>query len=534
MIRNAALVASLGLSLLACRGSSGDDTQNPDAPVTGAQHIQDVQNDQMAPGTPVSLSGVIVTAIDSFGAKTGDIWVEEPGGGPFSGVHVFGAPLDQVSALALGDIVDIAGAEKDEFAYMGNMGVGGDTSGRSVTELKPVSGGMMTVTKTGTGTVPAPEMVDALAIGQKATQAERDAEWEKWEGVLIKVPTLSATSSAKCVGSACNDNTLNQFDATGGIVVESALAAFPGTAPGTIAKGDCLASVTGVVDYFFDYLLLNTSTDAVATGGSGCPVAEGASHAVCSDGIDNDGNGFSDCMDNGCVVGDSACRAQTTINALQTGATLPTGAIELSDVVVTAISFNKKNLWVSSTAVGAANEGIYIFRGSNAAVLPANVVIGAHVRVIGTAVENNNDMNGTTLTEVNGLDVSFLAAPTVQPTPVAGQTVASLLAAGTGEPYESVLVTLTNVKVTSLGSMATFGVGNATQKAGATLTTFTHDDDIYRFVTADNGVCYATITGIWTYDVFNNVYYFLPRTLAGSSNPATPDGTIAGNSAVCN
>jgi len=143
-------------------------------------------------------------------------------------------------------------------------------------------------------------------------------------------------------------------------------------------------------------------------------------------------------------------------------------------------------------------------------------------------------MNGTTLTEVNGLDVSFLAAPTVQPTPVAGQTVASLLAAGTGEPYESVLVTLTNVKVTSLGSMATFGVGNATQKAGATLTTFTHDDDIYRFVTADNGVCYATITGIWTYDVFNNVYYFLPRTLAGSSNPATPDGTIAANSAVCN
>ena len=206
MIRNAALVASLGLSLLACRGSSGDDSQNPDAPVTGGQHIQDVQNDTMTPGTPVALSGVIVTAIDGFGAKTGDIWVEEPGGGPFSGVHVFGAPLDQVSALALGDIVDIAGAEKDEFAYMGNMGVGGDTSGRSVTELKPVTGGMMTVTKTGTGTVPAPEMVDALAIGQKATQAERDAEWEKWEGVLITVTNVSATSAAKCVAVACSDD----------------------------------------------------------------------------------------------------------------------------------------------------------------------------------------------------------------------------------------------------------------------------------------------------------------------------------------
>ena len=153
--------------------------------------------------------------------------------------------------------------------------------------------------------------------------------------------------------------------------------------------------------------------------------------------------------------------------------------------------------------------------------------------MIGKAVENNNDMTRHGVTEVNALDVSFLAAPTAQPTPVVGQTVASLLADATGEPFESVLVTLTNVKVTSLGSMATFGVGDATQKAGANLTMFTHDDDIYRFVTADNGVCYATITGIWSYDVFNNKYIFLPRTLAGS-NPATPDGTVAGNAAVCN
>src|SRR5262249_38652340 len=69
--------------------------------------IQDVQSDAMPPGTPVELHGVVVTAIDTFGGKTGDLWVEEPSGGPFSGIHVFGAPVAQVANLAVGDIVDI-------------------------------------------------------------------------------------------------------------------------------------------------------------------------------------------------------------------------------------------------------------------------------------------------------------------------------------------------------------------------------------------------------------------------------------------
>ena len=73
----------------------------------------------------VTLKGVVVTAIDNYGGKTGDFWVEEPDGGAFSGVHVFGAPLDQVAALAVGDVVDITGAQKDEFAL-----IDGDTLGQ--------------------------------------------------------------------------------------------------------------------------------------------------------------------------------------------------------------------------------------------------------------------------------------------------------------------------------------------------------------------------------------------------------------------
>lgn len=524
MIRTAALVASLGLALIACRSSSssGDDVAPPDVPPGGVTHIQDVQNDAMAPGTAVSLSGVVVTAIDAYGAKTGDIWVEEPGGGPFSGVHVFGAPLSVVSTLAVGDIVSIDGAEKDEFAYQGSNGSGGDMSGRSVTELKPVTGGMLTVTKTGTGTVPAPQMVDALAIGQKATQAERDAEWEKWEGVLITLTNVSANSDAKCVGSMCTDSTLDNFKITGGAVVESALAAFPGTAPGSIKANDCLASVTGVVDYFFDYLVLNTSTAGIATGGTGCPVAEGASHAVCSDGIDNDGNGFSDCMDNGCIAGDAVCRPTTTIPAIQ--ATTPTGGVTLDNVFVTAVSFNKRSIWVSSSLTAAPNEGVFVFNAANGAALDASVVVGAKVTVAGKSVQEfNDDMAGGTLTEVNGLSVTVVT-PTGTVVPVTGQTAATLLAPATAPAYESVLVTLTNVNITTLGTMTNGFVATAMQNG----TPFKMGTDAVHLATTDVG-CHASITGLWTNleaaspmaSTKPNAFGFIPVTLspvAGTCN----------------
>jgi hypothetical protein len=115
--------------------------------------IQQIQNDAMAAGTAVEVKGVVITAIDTYGNRTGDIWVQEPGGGEFSGVKVFGAPLDAIATLAVGDLVDITGGVKDEFALTS------DTSMRKVTEIKPAEGGMLTVTKVGTGTVPTPAAV---------------------------------------------------------------------------------------------------------------------------------------------------------------------------------------------------------------------------------------------------------------------------------------------------------------------------------------------------------------------------------------
>src|SRR5215212_7740832 len=84
----------LGLSLGACRGDGGDDNGvDPDGPPmdtgSGVVTIKDVQSDTMMVGTVVKLKGVVVTAVDMFGTSLGDLFIQDPAGGPFSGVKVF-------------------------------------------------------------------------------------------------------------------------------------------------------------------------------------------------------------------------------------------------------------------------------------------------------------------------------------------------------------------------------------------------------------------------------------------------------------
>src|SRR4051812_30312477 len=196
------LLACLAVSasvVIACRGGD-DDTKTPDGGGSngsgGFVKIQDVQNDAMPPQTPVALHNVVVTAVDLFGDKKGDIWVEEQGGGKRSGVHVFNAG-DQVQQLMVGDVIDLKGAIKSEFALTGSNA---DMTGRTTTELEPANGGMITITKLGMNAPITPDHVDALAIGQMydptmaalgGGQAFSDA-WEDWEGVLIELDNVSA------------------------------------------------------------------------------------------------------------------------------------------------------------------------------------------------------------------------------------------------------------------------------------------------------------------------------------------------------
>lgn len=512
-MRNFALFALvLGLAS-ACRGggNSGDDTGTPDSNTNSEDvTIQEIQNDMMPPCEPANpaacvelkIKGVVVTAIDTFGARTGDFWVQEPGGGPYSGVQVFGAPLDQVAALTIGDVVDISGAQKAEFA------LSSDTSGNKLTELEPVEGGTMIVTKTGANMPVQPQVVDALAIGQMTDFMARHAEWEKWEGVLVTVSNVEAFSSQECITSMgmCNDMTYQRFDITGDVQVQSSLAAMPST---KVARGDCFTGVTGVVGYFFDYQILPRSTTEIGAGGSACPVENNAT--TCGDGVDNNGNGFSDCGDFSCQQSVPACSVATTVASIQMGTS--TGAIVINEAYVTArdeIGNNSKGLWVADSLAAAAHNGIYVLTGSTAP--DAAAVIGAKIKVQGTVTEFDvNPQAGDKLTEITNSTLTFIAAPSAAPTPLTGVAITDLSDIGTaGEPYEGVLVQLSTLKVTN--NALGFGKIELTDNNNNKIIM---DDDSFAPTTAPaNSTCYTTVTGVMNVQLTDNARTINPRSAA--------------------
>ena len=472
MNRIAFVAVSISFALLGCRGddTTGDDQPGMDSGSNaGDVTIQEIQNDAMASGTAVELRGVVITAIDNFGDRTGDMFVSEPEGGAFSGVKVFGVSVADLALLQVGDLVDITNAEKHEAcnaaAPCGSV-VFDDNA--SITEVQGVTAGALTVTKVGTGAIPTPAVVDAKAVQALATKAERVAEWEKWEGVLIKVTNARQLSEAANFGSGTGPDS-KEFRITGVARVQSVLTDMPTSA----VAGTCYDSVTGIGDFFFNNLVLPRSEADFVSAGTGCnPIAE-------------------------------------SIQALQTATTVPE-MVRLTDVYVAAVSFNKKNLWVSTSLTASANNGVYVFRGTGSSTmnLPDTVVAGAKVSILGSAEEFDGLDGGDTITQVTTPTITVTAAPAGQVTPVTGQTVTSLLAPTTGEPYESVLVTLTNVKVNTVGMMANNFITDVAQYPGNVA--FKADDDIYRFVTADADACYASITGFWSYNGFANTYLFIP------------------------
>jgi hypothetical protein len=438
-----------------------------------AIHIQDVQSDSMPVNTPVDLHGVIITAVDKFGTRTGSLWVEEPGGGPFSGVQVFGAAATQVADFMPGDVVDISGAIKTEFAL---TGTGGDTSGRTDTELQAPKGAMLTITKTGTGTIPPPHVIDALAL-DALTQQQRDAEYEKWEGVLVEVHNVRAGGFLHGFGSSTPyPDDSYKVDITTNLVLESTQTKFTG-----IDGLTCFARITGVEDYFFDWLLLPRSAGDMAIG--------------------------SDCA--------SISVATSDITAIQ--AATPAGIVELDGVYVTAVSNGKQSFWISTSPTAAADQGVEVFQSSTAIALDPAIVPGVQVNVTGTVSEFNDDMMAGSLTELAPLRITVVNATPTQLTPATTNIdVAFLMNPENATHYESVLVTLSNVAITALGNSDNGFVATGKQ-AG---TSFGLGTDVLHLAAADLG-CYASITGLWTNleasgaKTKPNAFGFIPVTLTG-------------------
>jgi large repetitive protein len=173
--------------------------------------ISDIQQGDVTEGSPVTLSGVVVTGFRANGAYVQD---PEAAQAAWSGIWVF---TGSSPGVAIGDVVDVSGTVDEYF---------------DATQLASA-----TITKTGTTTPIAPT---PLTVAQAAT--------EDYEGVLV---TLTDVTTVVNPWDCSNDNPgcsdSNLWEVNGTIVVGDSI--YQGT--DWAAKAGSMP-VTGVMHYRFD------------------------------------------------------------------------------------------------------------------------------------------------------------------------------------------------------------------------------------------------------------------------------------------
>ena len=500
----------IALACFACRGDDddgdGDDTGDDTADDTAddasddasddggdAVTIYDVQSEGMAVGTAVNLSGVIVTAVDSFGGRTGGVYVQEVDGGPFSGVLVF-LRGSEGAGLVPGDIVDVVGGVKDEFSF--------DEDPGSLTEIAAPDGGSIVVTKTGTGEVPAPELVDPIAL------AADDAESEKWEGVLVEFENVRVNTAPEGVSSS--DPSLLEVAVTGPYAVQGALIDLDG-----ITAGTCYSSIVGIGDYFFTYKIQPRSADDLTEGEDGDCLPPEDDEALCGDELDNDYDGLTDCQDTACIESVAACApVELSVEEIRTGEAADGDRVTLTDVVVVGVSEadpkgdpRNRNFWVQDAAAGALNGGIAVFwpEESSQGPLPENIVVGATLTFDATVDEFpclDDECIDNPL-----IQLSFASEPeagtAATPVPLAAE-LADIANDPDAIPYLGTLVTVEDLEVVSgPDDFGVFVVGDGTDE-------LTVEDDIFE-VEATEGECYSSLTGVVYRSIFDGTLMLLPR-----------------------
>ena len=130
-VRKAAL-AMMVFGAMACRaggggggngggggGGGGGGEGTPDAPAAQSTTVKQIRMNQPTNGAMVSLSNVVVTGHVSS-KKYGHVWVQDQGGGEYSGIEVFcdyggtkpscAMTQAQIDALAIGTVVNVTGS----------------------------------------------------------------------------------------------------------------------------------------------------------------------------------------------------------------------------------------------------------------------------------------------------------------------------------------------------------------------------------------------------------------------------------------
>jgi hypothetical protein len=486
-----ALFVLLALAVPACAGGgtphglpsdSGPADGNTSGDAGVSVTIPQVQNPaaagHVATGTSVRITGAIVSAVDAFeenGAgmgNQGDVWIADAAGGPWSGVEVTMPTIVTCSghpSLSRGDVVDVVGV-------VGEYAAASDGSGRTTTVIQAA-----TVTCTLPGTAP------MAAAVMDASTLTADASAEQWEGVLVELSMVEASSDP----DATNLMTLRV-----GPAIDDDLYRHPGS------RRDTFTTLRGIFTYAPGRweILPRDAMDIVL----GTPrMVENASGSwACADGTDNDGDSTVDCMDADCSTSLFCRGTRVTVQDVQdtTRAMHPAAGSAVALVgplTVTSIdSFAEMTgsgyvgtvVVQDAAATDARFSGIHVFIPMVEACGGA-LALGDQVYVAGTYEEYAamGDTGGT-LSEIHNGIVSCRAAGTpIAATPVAMPS--DLAAAATAEPWEGVLVSIGGVDVTMPA-----GMYGRFQVTGGVFV----DDDVYR-ATVMLGDRVASLTGVLTY-----------------------------------
>lgn len=176
--------------------------------------------------TLVRVQNVIVTAFQTSGDNAGSFWVQESGGGPFSGILVYVTPaLAGSFSLVPGDIVSVSSIYKEYF---------------DVTEIE-----YQEHLFAGSGSQPLPQEVAESDLANGGSLAEA------FEGVLVRVNNVAVLSDNP---DAPQD--FGEFQLTAGLRVDDQLYRL---SPRPLS-GTFLTSITGIHHHAFaNYKLLPRS-----------------------------------------------------------------------------------------------------------------------------------------------------------------------------------------------------------------------------------------------------------------------------------
>jgi DNA/RNA endonuclease YhcR with UshA esterase domain len=229
-----AVAASSGFTI-ACGAVNNDDDSggdtdsdtDTDTDADADTTIYEVQQGEVAEGTIVTLTNVVVTT--PVHTEEAAVFVEEMDGGPYSGIHVYmyTEVMAEHYGLQPGDVVNVTG-EYTEF-----YGVS------EITVQSPAD-----IVVTGTGDVPGPDVVSPEDVTTGGAQAEA------YESVLIKVEDVTVTDPDAGYGEFVIDDSLhiNDFFFTEG--------GGPSGAKITTALDDTFGGITGVLMFSFEEFTL--------------------------------------------------------------------------------------------------------------------------------------------------------------------------------------------------------------------------------------------------------------------------------------